>query len=803
MWPQARDFVLPMNKKTIDVLEYNKIIKLLQKDAGCPMSREMAGNLSPGNEIRVISEALRSTTEAVDLIVRKGPLPTYGIYDVRRAAGLARKGGVLTAKQLLEVQFDLSAADQVVRFMKGDLPPYPQLRSLSDLLSLHEGLEKEIGRCIISEDEIADNASPELRRIRREIVQKNAAVRTRLNQMVSSKDNQSYLRDSIVTMRDGRYVIPVKAEHRSRFPGIVHDQSRAGSTLFIEPQVIVNLNNDLKELEIGEQNEISRILKKLSEAVGECYHDLLNNQETLSQLDFIMAKGKLSQRMNGEEPKLSKDAHLIIREGRHPLLDQKKVVPVSVELGGKYRTLVITGPNTGGKTVTLKTIGLLSMMALSGLHIPASSESSIPIYQEIYADIGDEQSIEQNLSTFSSHMKNIVPIIQRADEDTLVLLDELGAGTDPTEGAALAIAILEKIFKNGASSVATTHYNELKKYALSTDGVENASMEFNVDTLSPTYRLIIGTPGRSNAFEISRKLGISEEVIRRASQLIEGDELKFEEVIRSIEKDRIRTEKEKEETEKLLRQTRAEKEEADRQLAEFNKKKEKMMAKAREEARGIIRDAKETADDVQRELRSLSKEKSLGKRTRTISEGKTRLRQKEKQYQERIVRQVNSSPVSADSLRTGDTVRVVSLGQKGEVLSLPDDRDELNVQVGALKMKVKLKDLVLINDGSKRDRKRKPARTSYSGAGSGKTVSMELDVRGENADSAREDVRKYLDEAYMARMQEVTIIHGRGEGILQNTVRSMLKKCKYVASFRPGNYNEGGQGVTVVKFRKD
>ena len=794
-----------MNQKAIDVLEYKKITELLCEETGCELSRKLAEDLTPGSDIRAIREDLRSTSEAVDLIVRKGPLPTEGIYDISRAAGLARKGGVLTPKQLLEVRFDLAAAGRTVSFMKGDLPELPVIRQMTDLLRPHEHLEKEIDRCILSEDEIADTASAELSRIRRAIVRQNEAVRSRLNRMVTSADNKSYLQDSIVTMRDGRYVIPVRAEHRARFPGIVHDQSRAGSTLFIEPQVIVDMNNELKELALKEEAEIARILKKLSDGVGECYYDLLNNQKFLVQLDFIMAKGKLSVRMKGEEPKISEDGSLQIREGRHPLLNAKTVVPITVSLGGSYQTLVITGPNTGGKTVTLKTIGLLSMMAMSGLHIPASSESRIPVYREIFADIGDEQSIEQSLSTFSSHMKNIVSILKESGEGTLVLLDELGAGTDPTEGAALAIAVLEFLLSSGAQTAATTHYNELKKYALSTENVENASMEFNVETLSPTYRLLVGTPGRSNAFEISKKLGLPGPIIDRAGELIERGDLEFEDVIRAIESDRQKAEEERESARAAAEQARAEEQRIREELSGLEAKKEKMMQDARAEARAVLKDAEDTADEVRKALKNLAKEESLGRRNKTIADGKTRLREKEKQYEERIVRQVNSEPVRADSLKVGDTVRVMTLDQKGEVLSLPDERGELNVQVGALKMKVKLEDIVLINDGSKSSRKRQKARSSYTGVLQNKSLNVrrEIDVRGENYDSAAMDVSKYLDDAAIAGLEEVTIIHGRGEGILKNGIRQMLRKNVHVASFRPGRYNEGGQGVTIVKMKKN
>jgi len=793
-----------MNKKALDVLEYKKIIALLKEEAGSEMTRELISELLPYTDIRVISEELRSTTEAVDLIVRKGPLPTGGIYDITPWVEFARKGGCLNMKQLLQVHYNISIAGRVISFMKGsDLPPLPLIQSLTELLVAMPRLAENIDRCILSEDEMSDNASSELRSIRRAMARQNDAIKNKLNHILNSSDNRTYLQDSIVTMRDGRYVIPVKQEHRGRFPGIVHDQSKAGATLFIEPQVIVNLNNELRELEIAEEAEIARILKELSEAAAEHYHDIKNNQKLLLQLDFIMAKGKLSRRMEGEEPQINDEGILDIRSGRHPLIDPAKVVPIDVSAGETYRTLVITGPNTGGKTVTLKTVGLLSMMAASGLHIPASSRSRIPVYKDIFADIGDEQSIEQSLSTFSSHMKNIVKIVEAADSDSLVLVDELGAGTDPTEGAALAISILETLYRQGATTIATTHYNEIKKYALSTEGVENASMEFDVETLSPTYRLTIGIPGKSNAFEISRKLGLSDSLIDRASRLIERGDIEFEDVISTIEKDKKRAEAERDEAIAINIAMKKKQEEVDRQMAALEKKKEKIIADAREEAREMLREAKETAGEVQKELRELAKLESMGERNKRFDKSRKKLREKEEKYAERIIRQVNSNPVSASDIKVGDRVKVLSLDQNGEVLSLPDEKGDLLVKIGIMKASLNLDDLMLINDGTKK--KKKPKSASYGSLYKAKaqTVSVSINVQGESLDDAVMDVDKYLDDAYVAGLKEVTVIHGRGEGILKKGLRDMMKRHKHVASFRKGNYNEGGEGVTIVKLKSE
>ncbi len=790
-----------MNKKALQVLEYNKIKELLGEECGCEMSRDMAEALSPGGDIRDITDELRSTTEAVDLIVHKGALPTEGIHDLKGTAGIARKGACLSMKQLIQVAHDLRVAVRVISFLKGEVPEMPHVMALAELIVPHQELSDDIDRCILSEDEISDDASPELRRIRRAIVRQNETIRARLSHMVNSQQNQAYLQDSIVTIRDGRYVIPVKQEHRSEFPGIVHDQSKGGATLFIEPQIVVELNNELKELMLAEEAEIARILQNLSDRVGSCYHDICNNQDLITKLDFIMAKGKLSCRMKAEEPSLNEDAVLKLKSARHPLLDQDKAVPITVELGEGYTTLVVTGPNTGGKTVTLKTCGLLTLMALSGLHIPASSASTIPVYEDVFADIGDEQSIEQSLSTFSSHMKNIVYIAGRARPDVLILLDELGAGTDPTEGAALGVAILEKLHHAGAHVIATTHYNEIKKYALSTDGVENASMEFNVETLSPTYRLLTGVPGRSNAFEISKKLGLSGKIIKRAENLIEEGDLAFEDVITRIEKDRFDAEHDREEAALM----RAEMEEARRKFKEeektFHEKKEQMMSDARREAREIIREAGETADEVKRELRELSHEESLGERNRLFSESRHKLNEKEKKYQERVIKQANSDPVNVEDLKAGDSVMYVPLGQEGTIVTLPDDKGNLTIAVGSMKMKVNAADLTIV----RRSRKQQPkSRASVTGLMRSKAMSikMEKDVRGENLDDALMEVSKYIDDAAMARLETCVIIHGRGEGILRDGIRRELKKNKHVKEFRPGEYNEGGEGVTVVTLKR-
>lgn len=796
-----------MKKKAINVLEYNKIIAQLKEQAGSEMAKKIISELQPFHDVPMIRDMLMETTEAVTLIVHKGPLPLGGFYDIEDSLHFARKGGTLTMGQLLRIYHNLHLARQVVLFLKADLPPLPVIQSIREVIAVHKNLEEEIDRCIISEDEMSDNASTELRSIRRAIVRQNDALKARINQIVNSADNKTLLQDAIVTVRDGRYVIPVKAEHRGKFPGIIHDQSATGSTLFIEPQVIVNLNNELRQLELQEKAEIEKILGELSSAVSEHYHDLLNNQKLLIDLDVIMAKGKLSVAMKGEEPGISEDGELVLKEARHPLIDPKKVVPINVALGGTYNTLVITGPNTGGKTVTLKTVGLLSMMAQTGLHVPAASGSKIPVWDEIFADIGDEQSIEQSLSTFSSHMTNIVQIVENAREGSLVLVDELGAGTDPTEGAALAISILENLYQKGAKTIATTHYTELKKYAISTDGVENASMEFNVDTLSPTYRLAIGIPGKSNAFEISKKLGLPDDIIKRSRMLLDGGDIQFEDVISALEADKKAAEEERDEAIMLNIAMKKQKEELDKKARELEEKKVQILNKAKEEARQILDEAKTVSKEVQQELKELAKIESLGQRNKKFDENRRRIKDVAGKYREKVIREVNDNPVAPEDLKLGDRVKVLSMGgQKGDIIGLPDSKGEIQVQLGIMKVKVKLDDIMLIEGGALDTNRQKKVKKKTSSYGSmykskAQNISMSVDVRGKNLDDAEMDVDKYLDDAYMAGLTEVTIIHGRGEGILKRGLQEMMRHHKHVKSFRKGSFNEGGDGVTVVTIK--
>lgn len=791
-----------MNGKGLKTLEYNKILELLESRAGSPMAKKLIRQWKPSTDRDEIIRRLRETSEALDIIIKKGKAPMGELYNIDNSLVRAAKGGVLSMKELLEILYNLKVTENIKSFLKEDMEGVFIIKEMVNLLETYPKLKERIDRSILSEDEMSDSASSQLRSIRRDIARQNEAVRNKLNSIINSSEN-SYLQDNIVTLRDGRYVVPVKSQHRQKIAGIVHDQSGTGQTLFIEPQAIVELNNKLRELEIAEKIEIEKILREITENVAEHYRQLINNQKLLIQLDIIFAKGGLSLAMKGAEPHLSEDGELNLIGARHPLIEDKKVVPINVAIGRDYDSLVITGPNTGGKTVTIKTIGLLALMTQTGLHIPASENSTIPVFEDVFADIGDEQNIEQSLSTFSSHMKNTVELVEKAGKGTLVLLDELGAGTDPTEGAALAIAILEFLKDRGAMTVATTHYNELKKYALSTDRVENASMEFDVETLSPTYRLLIGIPGKSNAFEISKKLGLPQHIIQRANGLLKRGDIQFEDVISTIEDDRKKAEKYRIEAENLQAQLEKEKQELEEKVQKNKRQMEKKIAEAKEEARQIIREAKALAEDVQKELKNLDKIESLGERNSILSSNKGRLKELDKKYSQGLVREVNENPVRVEDIKPGDKVKVLTLNQNGEIISLPDEEGALRVKVGAMKIYVNVSDLMIINQG--------PGKKAKVGRGSSKSgslfrtkamnISPSINVIGKNLMDAIDDVEKYLDDAYMAGLKEVTVVHGRGQGILQKGLRDLFKSHKQVKAFRRGAYNEGGDGVTVVELK--
>lgn len=788
-----------MNGKTLRVLEYHKIKDKLILETVSEMAKEHIKDLMPLSDLQEIKSLLAETSEAVSLLIKKGNIPLNQIYNTKNAIIMSEKGGTLTPTQLLEILYNMKTTKNVKNFFKDDITSEGVLASLTSSLITHRNIEDEIDRCILSESEISDNASVELKNIRRNIVKQNEALRSKLNSIISSSSNKAMLQDAIITLRQGRYVIPVKQEYRSRFQGIVHDQSSTGATLFIEPVSIVNMNNELRELQIKEEAEIEKILAELSLLVAEKASELLSNLEILIKLDYIFAKGKLSVKMKGIEPKLNDDGNMRIRKGRHPLLDVSKVVPIDIHIGKDFNTLVITGPNTGGKTVTLKTVGLFILMTQSGLHIPAEFGTEISIFKKIFADIGDEQSIEQSLSTFSSHMKNIVEILENADYNSAVFLDELGAGTDPTEGAALAISILEYLNNIGAKTIATTHYTELKKYALVNEGVENASVEFDIETLSPTYRLIIGTPGRSNAFEISKKLGLNDEIIQEARKLLGNEDIAFEDIISTIEKDKRDAENERDEAVRLKIEIKKLKDELDRKSLKLEEQREKILQDAKNEARKILKETKAYADNIIKELHKLETITDDKERNRSIEGLRKNIKNKFSEVSQSSEENENLTE-APKNLKIGDSVKIITLNQSANVLTLPDKNGELTVQAGLMKINVNIKNLRKINENNKSV---KGSRSSVANIYRSKTalISPQIDVRGQLLDDAIMDVDKYLDDAYIAGLHQVTIIHGKGEGILREGLHSMLKSHKHVESYRIGNYNEGGDGATIVNIR--
>ncbi|MBQ9272123.1 MAG: endonuclease MutS2 [Mogibacterium sp.] len=797
-----------MNSKILKLLEFNKITDLLREQAGSGLAKERIDSLEPMTNIRMVKDALTETTEAVSVILYKGSIPVGDIGDISEIVSMAKRGRCLSMRELLQIRASIASSRTVKSFLTGDMPEglsvIPEIAGLLDPVTK---LEHDISNAIISEDEMADNASSELRSIRRDMRNKNDLIKSRLQKMVSSGSAKTHLQDAIVTMRNGRYAIPVKREYISLFPGMVHDQSSTGATLFVEPQSVVNLNNELKQLEMDEQAEITRILELFSNRVGEHHQSLMNDQRLLAELDFINAKGRLSQLMEGSEPQLNDSYRIDIKTGRHPLLPADKVVPTNVELGHDWTTLLITGPNTGGKTVTLKTIGLLCLMAQSGLHIPADESSSMPVLREIFADIGDEQSIEQSLSTFSSHMKNIIEIFKNAGEGCLVLLDELGAGTDPLEGAALGIAELERLKEAGALVAATTHYTELKKYALSTPGVENASMEFDVETLSPTYRLRVGLPGKSNAFEISAKLGLDRSIIERAAELMGEEQLEFEEAVSRVEADQAAAEAKLAEAGKEREAAQAAASEAEQELAKAKAEAAKILEDARKQAGVMLRDAQETIDDITSELKDIRyKNKDAGFNEGHIAGGAAESRRKLRQA-ESALRPAKAPEVETvqtgkmpdpEDIKVGMRVKYTKLDQTGDVETLPDSRGNLRIRLGSIKMDVNIKDLVIAESepqGHKEKNKAKYGSMSFSKS---RSIKPEINLIGKNREEAIDLMNKYIDDAFLAGLPSVRIIHGRGSGILKRELRQELARNKLVKSYKKASYTEGGDGCTVV-----
>ncbi len=789
-----------MNEKALHILEFDKIVNQLADFASSGAGRELCLNLLPSDSPALINRMQDETAAAVDRILKKGSVSFGSTYDIRASLKRLEIGSSLGIRELLRVAKLLENVSLVrawarkERDNEGDDVLTPFFSSLDPLTREAE----EIRRCIISEEEISDSASPALRSIRRSIRTTGDRIHTELTRLVSTSA-RDYLQDSIITMRDGRYCIPVKNEWRTQVPGIVHDTSKAGSTVYIEPQSVVRMNNEIRELQIKEAQEIEVILSRLSEGLAEKTGLIRSDFETMRELDFIFARARLALDQNAVRPVIGTDGIIDIRRARHPLIPKKTAVPIDIRLGETYDLLVVTGPNTGGKTVSLKTTGLLTLMGLAGLHIPAGAESRISVFREVYADIGDEQSIEQSLSTFSSHMTNVVAFLHKADTESLVLFDELGAGTDPTEGAALAIAILSYLHSRGIRTMATTHYSEIKIYALRTPGVENASCEFNVETLSPTYRLLIGVPGKSNAFAISRKLGLDEMIIDEARSLLSREDASFEDVISDLEKqradleeERIRAAQARDEIERLKKDLRKKED-------HFSEKRKNMISDSSEEARRILQEAKDYAD------RTISYFQKHGGNTREMEKMRTELRQKI----DSLGKNVNQlSPdakkkgtLSASDLHVGDPVRVISLGLKGTVSSLPDSKGSLFVTMGVMRTKVRLDDLELVEE----EEITAPgySRTSTGRISMAKSMSVrpEINLLGKTVDEACAELDKYLDDAAIAHLEQVRIVHGKGTGQLRKGVHQYLKKNRHVTSFRLGEFGEGDAGVTIAKLK--
>ena len=795
-----------MNKKVYRTLEYDKIIEKLISLASSSEAKKRCEQLEPLTDEREIKDAQTNTKDALTRILRQGSVSFSGISDVNASLQRLRLGASLSALELLRVCSLLETTKRLKRFARErkEEEKRDSLDAMFTALDPLTPLQDEIRRCIISEDEIADDASLKLRGIRKNIRGMNDHVHAQLNKMMAQESTRNYLQDAVITMRGDRFCLPVKAEYKSKIPGMVHDQSSSGSTVFIEPLAVVNLNNELKALQIQEQEEIEAILAELSNMTAQFEITIESDYRVLVELDFIFAKAELAKSYNGVEPIFNKEGRIHIRRGRHPLLDPKKVVPIDIRLGEDFDLLIVTGPNTGGKTVSLKTVGLLTLMGQAGLHIPAADRSELSIFHDVFADIGDEQSIEQNLSTFSSHMTNIIRILEHVDEHCLVLFDELCAGTDPTEGAALAISILDDLHHRGVRAMATTHYSEIKVYALSTEGVENACCEFDVETLSPTYRLLIGIPGKSNAFAISGKLGLPSYLIEDAKTRITSGQQSFEDLIADLEASRVTIEKERAEIE----QYKAKNKNLNQQLAKSRERleasKDRVMREANEQAAAILQEAKSYADTT---IRNFQKYGSAMPDMKEMEQQRAALREEIGKKQQKATdkkkkQDVNHKPPK--KLKIGDSVRVLSMNLTGTVHTLPDAKGNLFVQMGIVRSQVNINDLVLIDENADV----KAAKKRYEKTGSGKikmtksaTVSTEIMLIGKTVDEAIAELDKYLDDALMANMPSVRIVHGKGTGALRNAVHQHLKRLKYVEEFHLGEFGEGDAGVTIAKLK--
>lgn len=790
-----------MNAKSLRTLEFNKIIDILKGLAVSPMAKDMVADLTPFQDLDLIRTKLAETTDATSLILKHGSLPLGGIRDVRSSLKRLEVGANLSIPELLEISELLRVTKKVTTYANqcGDFMDQISIRSLFDCLNPVHSLYTEITRCIISEELIADDASDALSTIRREIKGAHQKIRQHLNKIIGSSTYKTMLQDTLVTVKNGRFCVPVKAEYRSAFPGMIHEQSSSGSTLFIEPMSVVEMNNQLKSWIDKEVKEIERILAQLSAQAAQHLDYLYADQNLLTQLDFIFAKGELALKWRCSLPVFNTEHIIDLKKARHPLLDPATVVPTDVYIGEHFTTLVITGPNTGGKTVTLKTVGLLSLMGQAGLYIPAFDGSRLTVLEEIFADIGDEQSIEQSLSTFSSHMTNIVEILAKATPDSLVLFDELGAGTDPTEGAALAMAILENLFSRRILAMATTHYSELKVYAMSTPGVENASEEFDLQTLRPTYKLLIGIPGKSNAFAISKRLGLTDDIIAEAKNLLEGREIRFEDLITDLEMNKKHAILEKEKAERFRLEAEKLQSEVQHQRDKIHKQKERILKEAKEEAYAILQSAKVEADTIIRQMNHVAKSAGAAG---DMEQSRSKLRDKMSQLEDQLVVKPKLQETAPNAIKKGDTVFITTLNQEGTVVSEPNAKGEVQIKMGIMTTKVALEHIALLADETPKAGKKGP-RSSGRKVDLSKSMSTrsEIDLRGMTTDEAMTAVEKYLDDAYLSHLPQVTIIHGKGTGALRQFIHTMLRRVQYVKSYRLGNYGEGESGVTVVEFK--
>ena len=793
-----------MNEKVLRTLEYNKIIALLVEKADSAPGKKACEELVPSTDLDEIRKSQDETRDALTRLFQKGSTSFGGNYDIGFSLRTLEIGSTLSMPELLKVAKLLDNVNRIKTFGRREREDTPQdsLDEYFDLLTPLTQLANEINRCILSEEEVADDASPKLKSIRRNMLLTNEKIHSQLTSMVNGSA-RTYLQDAVITMRNNRYCIPVKAEYKGQITGMVHDQSSSGSTFFIEPAAVVSLNNQLRELEIEEKKEIEIILATLSAEIGEHVKEIRLNQQLMTKLDFIFAKAKLAMEQNATQPVFNTDHYINIRKGRHPLLDKKKVVPIDINLGKNFDLLIITGPNTGGKTVSLKTVGLFTLMGQAGLHIPALDRSELSIFTEVYADIGDEQSIEQSLSTFSSHMTSIVHILAHADEDSLCLFDELGAGTDPTEGAALAIAILNYLHDRGIRTMATTHYSELKIYALSTSFVENACCEFSVETLKPTYRLLIGIPGKSNAFAISSKLGLSDEIINAAKEQISKEDESFEDVIADLENSRITIEKERQEIAEYKQRIRTLEEQLRQKNEKIDQAKDRILREANEKARTILQEAKDVADETIRDFNKLG----AGTDIRELEKKRQQVRDKINEKNEKLSlntktrQQPEKKELDPKKLKKGDAVKILSMGMKGTVSTLPDAKGNMFVQCGIIRSQVNVKDLVLTEDETISTPILQRTNTGKIKMSKSFSISPEINLLGRTVDEALAELDKYLDDAYLAHLTSVRVVHGKGTGALRSAVHSHLKRMKNVKEYRLGEYGEGDAGVTIVTFK--